>query len=367
MTAAIVSSVQARGYTVPTDFPSADGTLAWESTTLVLVQVSAGGRTGTGWTYADSSVVALVQGVLGPVVQGRDALDVLGAWTAMRRAVRNQGRPGLVSCALSAVEIALQDLKARLLGISLGRMLGRAHEEVMVYGSGGFTTYDDGRTRAQVHRWVEEQAIPRVKIKIGESWGTAVDRDLQRVQLVRETAGADVEVFVDANGGYTVGQAVRVGHVLDNLDVRWFEEPVSSDDLPGLRRVRDALRCDVTAGEYGYDLPYFESMVAADAVDCLQVDVTRCGGLGEWSRVAAVAAARNLDVSAHCAPNLAVHVASATENVRHIEYFHDHARIEDLFFDGALSPKGGALRPDADSPGHGLTLREADAEPYRVA
>ncbi len=367
MTAATVARVRARAYTVPTDAPEADGTLAWSSTTLVLVQASAAGHAGTGWTYADASLVPLVHALLAPVVEGRDALDVTGAWAAMRRAVRNQGRPGLASCALSAVESALQDLKARVLGVSLVHLLGRVHDEVMVYGSGGFTTYDDARTRAQVTEWTDELAIPRVKIKIGESCGSAVDRDLHRVELIRETVGADVEVFVDANGAYTVGQAVRVGRALDDLGVRWFEEPVSSDDLSGLRRVREALDCDITAGEYGYDLPYFAAMVGADAVDCLQVDATRCGGLGEWLRAAAVAAARNLEVSAHCAPNLAVHAAAATENMRHIEYFHDHVRIEEMLFDGVLSPTGGVLRPDPDAPGHGLTLREVDAEPFRVA
>jgi L-alanine-DL-glutamate epimerase-like enolase superfamily enzyme len=362
-----VETVRARAYTIPTDAPEADGTATWDSTTLVLVEVSAGGRTGTGWTYADASLVPLVHGKLAGAVEGHDALDVVGAWVAMQRGIRNLGRPGLVSCAMSAVEMAMQDLKARLLGVSLVALLGRVHDEVMVYGSGGFTTYDDERTREQVSHWAKELGIPRVKIKIGESWGSRVDRDLHRVELVRDTVGEGVELFVDANGGYSVGQAVRVGHALDDLGVRWFEEPVSSDDLTGLRRIRGELACDVAAGEYGYDLPYFAAMVEAEAVDCLQVDVTRCGGYGEWLRAGAVAAAHNLDVSAHCAPNAAVHVAAATENMRHIEYFHDHVRIEDQLFDGALSPDGGALSPRLDAPGNGLTFKERDAQRYQVA
>lgn len=106
---------------------------------------------------------------------------------------------------------------------------------------------------------------------------------------------------MDANGAYSVGQAVRVGRQLDAFDVRWFEEPVSSDDLAGLRRVRETSTADVTAGEYGYHLPHFAAMLDAEAVDCLQIDITRCGGIGEWHRAAALAAARNLDVSGHCA------------------------------------------------------------------
>ena len=179
--------------------------------------------------------------------------------------------------------------------------------------------------------------------------------------------GADVELFVDANGGYTRKQAVRAGRAMEEYDVRWFEEPVSSDDLAGLKEVRDQLRVDVTAGEYGFDLTYFARMVAAQAVDCLQVDVSRCGGITEWVRVAAVAAAAGLAVSGHCAPNLHAHVAASVPNLRHLEYFHDHVRIEDLVFDGALSPQGGALCPDQGRPGLGLDFKDSDAQSYRVS
>src|SRR6202035_4293652 len=140
--------------------------------------------------------------------------------------------------------------------------------------------------------------------------------------------GPDAELFVDANGGYTRKQAVRMALAMADQDVTWFEEPVSSDDLDGLREVRDQVTPDVTAGEYGYDLVYFARMVDAGPVDCLQIDVTRCGGITEWLRAAAVAAARGLQVSGHCAPNLHAHVAAAAQNFRHLEDFHDHVRIE---------------------------------------
>ena len=208
--------------------------------------------------------------------------------------------------------------------------------------------------------------IPRVKIKIGESWGTRLGRDLDRIAFARDIIGPGVELYVDANGGYTRKQAVRMARAMADQYVTWFEEPVSSDDLDGLREVRDQVTPDVTAGEYGYDLPYFARMVDAQAVDCLQADVTRCGGFTEWQRAAAVAAARGLEVSGHCAPNLHAHVAAAIPNLRHLEYFHDHARIESMVFDGALDPSGGVLRPDPARPGLGLTLKESDAAPFRV-
>ncbi|MEO8748769.1 MAG: enolase C-terminal domain-like protein [Allobranchiibius sp.] len=361
-----IDAVTAQVYTFPTDQPEADGTLAWSSTTMVLVQIRSGDRTGTGYTYAAGACKTLIDDVLADAVIGRAAMDVNGAWEAMVRQIRNLGRPGLVSCAISAVDTALWDLKGKLLQTPVCRLLGAIHPAVPVYGSGGFTTYDEHATRAQLAQWVGEWELPRVKIKIGESWGNDVARDLSRIALCREVIGADVELFVDANGGYTRKQAIRAGEAMAQYDVRWFEEPVSSDDLVGLKEVRDQLRIDVTAGEYGFDLVYFARMIAAQAVDCLQVDVTRCGGITEWVRVAAVAAAAGLSVSGHCAPNLHAHVAASVPNLRHLEYFHDHVRIEDLIFDGALSPLGGAMHPDQSRPGLGLEFKESAAQPYRV-
>jgi L-alanine-DL-glutamate epimerase-like enolase superfamily enzyme len=353
-------------YTVPTDAPEADGTLAWDATTVVICEVSTDGTTGTGWTYGPAAVGGFLDAFLGPLVEGRSALDIPAAHDAMCRSVRNAGRPGIVSCAISAIDIALWDLKARLLELPLARLLGTARETVPVYGSGGFTTYHDTHLAAQLNGWVHGQHIPRVKIKIGEGWGRAVTRDLARVHAARQVIGPDAELYVDANGAYTRKQAVRVGHTLAEHGVGWFEEPVSSDDLTGLRLVRDALVCDVTAGEYGYDLPYFARMIAAGAVDCLQIDATRCGGLTEFLRAAALAHAHGLEVSTHCAPHVHAAAAATIPNLRHIEWFHDHVRIEDMFFDGALDPTGGVVNP-LRGVGHGLTLRMEEVEEYRVA
>jgi L-alanine-DL-glutamate epimerase-like enolase superfamily enzyme len=367
VSAPAVETVTAAVYEVPTDQPEGDGTLAWSKTTLVTARVTGGGMEGLGYTYATGACKPLIEGELASAITGRPVLDTGAAWQAMVRAVRNIGRPGLVSYAISAVDAALWDLKARLLGLPLSGLLGRCREEVPVYGSGGFTTYDDAATRAQLERWAGDQKIPRVKIKIGESWGREEARDLSRIALARAVIGPEAELYVDANGGYQRKQAVRMARAMAEHRVSWFEEPVSSDDLDGLREVRDQVEPDVAAGEYGFDLVYFARMVDAQAVDCLQVDVTRCGGVTEFLRAAAVAAARGLQVSGHCAPNLHAHVAAAVPNLRHLEYFHDHERIETMFFDGVLDPAGGALHPDPSRPGHGLTLKEANAAPYRTA
>ncbi|MEU6273972.1 enolase C-terminal domain-like protein [Streptomyces populi] len=363
----VVERVDTAVFTVPTDAPEADGTLTWDSTTLVLAEVHCGHVMGLGYTYAPAATARVVDDLLADVVTGRPVLDVPGTNEAMHRAVRNAGLPGVCAQAIAAVDIALWDLKACLLGLPLVRLLGAARQEVPVYGSGGFTTYDDQRLEHQLRGWTEEEGIPRVKIKIGESWGRREDRDLRRVGRARAVVGDRVDLYVDANGGYDAKQALRVGRALADDGVTWFEEPVSSDHLTTLAGIRARVSQDVAAGEYGYTLPYFEHMLAAGAVDCLQADVTRCGGITVWLRAAALAQARGIAISGHCAPHAHAHAAAAVPNLRHLEWFHDHVRIERLLFDGTLTPDGGALAPGDDgAPGLGLRLDHERARPYRV-
>ena len=359
-----VTGLHAAAYTIATEAPEADGTLAWDHTTLIIARADCGQVTGTGWTYGHPACVDVITENLATHVVGRDALAVGAAFDAMAKAVRNIGRGGIAGQALSAVDVALWDLKARLLGTPLHRLVGAVRDAVPVYGSGGFTTYHHHQLRDQLTGWVRDLGIPRVKIKIGQSWGTCTARDVSRMHQARAVIGEGAELFVDANGAYTAKQAVRLMSTVAELNITWLEEPVSSDDLAGLRAVRDAVGADVAAGEYGYRLADFSALCSA--VDCLQADASRCGGVTEWLRVAALAAAHHLDISAHCAPWLHAAIGAATPNLRHLEWFHDHARIETRYFEGATPPVNGVLRPDPASPGHGLAVRSTDLEPYRV-
>jgi L-alanine-DL-glutamate epimerase-like enolase superfamily enzyme len=360
-----IRQVEASAYTVPTDAPEADGTLAWTDTTLVLVQVWADDVMGLGWTYGSLATAALIRQTLAPMLVGRRTREIPHLWHQMLIALRNIGRPGVGSMAISAVDCALWDLKARVLDLPLHHLLGAVRTEVPIYGSGGFTSYSADQLDQQLHGWVKTDGLTRVKIKIGESWGRREERDLARVSQAKETIGDRVELMVDANGGYGVGQAVRMAAALDEFGVGWFEEPVSSDNLVGLRHVRERSRADVTAGEYGYTLDYFQQMCSAGAVDCLQVDVTRCGGITELLRIAAVAAAHTLEISGHCAPYLHVPVLAAVPNLRHLEWFHDHVRIERMFFNGTTEPADAAL-PAPDRHGNGLEFQADRASRYRV-
>ena len=358
-----IEQVTASAYRIPTDGPEADGTLAWNETTLVLVDASGGGKKGLGYTYADASLVPLINGKLCETVKGLDALDPSSCWTAMQRAVRNLGRVGLAAMAISAVETALWDLKAKLLDVPLVSLFGAVRAELPIYGSGGFTNYSDDRLGKQLGDWVERDGCRWVKMKIGSE----PERDLQRVEAARSAIGK-VGLFVDANGAYSRKQALAFAEDFASLDVLWFEEPVSSDDLKGLRLLRDRAPggMDIASGEYGFDLVYFERALEAGAVDVLQADITRCGGLTAFLMVDALCQAHQIDLSAHCAPALHLHAACAASRLRHIEWFYDHARIEHMLFDGVPRPAGGSIRPDLSGPGLGVEFKRQDAQRFAV-
>lgn len=360
-----VDRLSVRAFRVPTDAPESDGTLAWDETGLVVVHLEGGGATGLGFAYTHPAAAGVIRSTLESTVRGMDALAPRAAWHAMVLAVRNVGRKGLVSSAIAAVDVALWDLAARLTGVPLATLLGRMRDAIPAYGSGGFTSYSDARLREQLAAWARA-GMTMVKMKVARD----PPSDPHRVASAREAIGDDVALFVDANGGYRRKEAMAwTRRFHEAWGVSWMEEPVSSDDLEGLHVLREhgPAGVDIAAGEYGWDLFTFRDMLAAGAVDTLQADLGRCGGYTEFLRVAALAAAHGVPLSAHTAPSLHAPVMCAVERGVHVEYFHDHARIEAMLFDGALSPDGGTLRPRRDAPGHGLTFKERDAEVYRVA
>ncbi|MGQ0752696.1 MAG: enolase C-terminal domain-like protein [Betaproteobacteria bacterium] len=350
-----------RAYEIPTDAPESDGTLEWSSTTLVVVQLDAGGVQGLGYTYADTSTALLIRDRLLPLVAGRDAVAIPHAFDAMWAAVRNLGRPGVASMAISAVDVALWDLKGKLLGCSLAALLGQVRPAIPVYGSGGFTSYSVGQLQAQFAEWVES-GIARVKMKVGRHCA----QDAERVHSARRAIGNEVELFVDANGAYGRKQALHFAERFAAQQVSWLEEPVSSDDLAGLRLLRDRAPAGmaITAGEYGYDLFYFRRMLEAQAIDVLQADATRCGGITGFMAAAVLADAFGVPLSSHCAPALHVAACCAAQRAVHLEYFHDHVRIERMLFDGAPEPRNGFIAPEYERPGLGLDFRACDARRY---
>jgi L-alanine-DL-glutamate epimerase-like enolase superfamily enzyme len=350
-------------FTIPTDRPESDGTYAWTSTTIVVARAFAAGHAGLGYSYADPTAGALIVERLIRLVVGLDAADTSAAWSAMVAAVRNLGRPGIAATAISAVDMALWDLKSRLLGLPLADLLGRAHDRVAPYGSGGFTSYTDAELRSQLGGWADA-GFRSVKLKVGRD----PDADPHRVAVARDAVGPDVAVMVDANGALDRRSALATAVVFAEQRVTWFEEPVSSDDLEGLRWIRDRTPAAmaVAAGEYGWGPDAFRRLLIAGAVDVLQADATRCTGVTGFLLASALCEAFHVPLSAHCAPSIHLPLMAAARPGVNMEWFHDHVRIEHLLFDGAPTPANGWLVPDPSAPGFGLTLREADAAPYRV-
>jgi L-alanine-DL-glutamate epimerase-like enolase superfamily enzyme len=351
MTAPRVERVEADARTIATDGPESDGTLEWSETTIVLARVRAGDETGLGYTYADASVAGLIEGKLGPAIAGRDASATGACWQAMHAALRNAGQAGAGAMALSAVDLALHDLRGRLLGAPVHRLLGTSRDAVPIYASGGFCSWDLDRLRA----WCSQVApAGRVKIKIGRD--PADDRE--RLRVAREAVG-DAELMADANGAYaTVTQALEWARACAEVDARWLEEPLSSDDLAGLRALRERAPAGVAvaAGEYGWSPFDARRMLEAGAVDVLQLDVTRCGGITGALAIDALAWAHGVPTSLHCAPAASVHVGAAMRTLVHLEHFHDHVRIEGEVFASTPELSNGALRPP-DRPGLGLEVR----------
>ena len=359
-----IKSVHVSAYTVPTDLPEADGTIEWKSTTMIVVEIEARGIRGIGYSYNHPSAAALVRDVLRDVVTGLDEMDIAAAGRLMLRQVRNIGRSGVAAAAISAVDNALWDLKAKILKLPLASLLGRTREGVLAYGSGGFTSYNKSSLQAQLGGWAE-QGLRMVKMKIGAD----ADSDLQRVKWAREAIGPEVKLFVDANGGYSVKQALSFAEKFEDLNVEWFEEPVSSDDLSGLNliKMRAPNSMKIAAGEYGDSPYYFNQMLRTNAVDVIQADATRCLGISGFLAAASICEGFQIPLSAHTAPTVHLPVCSACERVVHLEYFHDHVRIEEMFFEGRAKPRDGVLFPDLSRLGFGVEFKRIDAEKFRVS
>jgi L-alanine-DL-glutamate epimerase-like enolase superfamily enzyme len=359
-----IDAIDVSAYSVPTSTDQeSDGTFVWDSTTIVVVQLRCGTHTGLGYTYCDPTAGQIIESKLASIIKAADPLMPQKAWSEMQMQIRQLGHGGIAPMAVSAVDVALWDLKAKLLDVCLADLLPRFRDRVPIYGSGGFCNLTSTQLREQVEGWVDA-GFRSVKIKVGRD----AKADPGRVELVRSVAGEQTEIMVDANGANRSQEAVQWAARYANLGVTWFEEPVSSDDLAGLAAVRERAPggMAITAGEYGFNLPYFQRMLDAGAVHVLQADVTRCGGITNLLRIDGLCKARNLPFSAHCAPAISAHACCAMETVVHIEYFHDHTRIERLLFDGTLDPREGLLTPDRSRPGLGLELKRADAERYAL-
>ena len=358
-----INNLQVKCFQMPASSEESDGTLIWEKTVLVWVEITAGSETGRGYTFADISTAKFIHVHLSKLLINENAFDIEGIWNKLIGETRNLGRPGVTSMAISATDAALWDLKARLLKLPLVKLLGQVYEKIPVYGSGGFTSYDRKQFENQFTGWLNK-GIGMFKMKIGRNKRD----DIKRICHARQLIGDEKQLFVDANGSYFPREAAGMADEISQFNISWFEEPVTSDNLPGLHFVKEHTpgAMNITAGEYGYDLTYFNRMLQAEAVDVLQADATRCTGITGFIKVGILCEAYHIPLSAHTSPALHLHPCCALKNVVHIEYFHDHERIENMLFDNPPQPLNGFLVPDLQKPGTGLELKEKDIEKYKI-
>ncbi|MEP6465156.1 MAG: enolase C-terminal domain-like protein [Parafilimonas sp.] len=358
-----IKDIHVSAYTIPTDFPESDGTIKWNSTTLVLVEINAGDKTGIGFSYADASAAYFIQHTLKKYIVDKNALQNQSITKNLIHQIRNNGNCGIAAMAVSAVDNALWDLKAKLLHVPLCTLLGKVNDAMLLYGSDGFTSYSDKQTAQQFEN-LASQGITHFKMKVGRE----PVKDVHRVQAARKAIGDDAKLFVDANGAYSVKQALEKANQFSEYNVSWFEEPVTSDNLQGLHFIKKHAPeiINIAAGEYGYNLPYFNNMLHADAVDILQADATRCGGITTFLKAGSLCESRYIPFSSHCAPTMHLHASLASSSFYIAEYFHDHERIENTLFDGVAQPKDGCLYADISKPGFGIEFKHKDAEKYKV-
>lgn len=359
---AAIEHVEISAYVVPTVAPESDGTAEWSKTTVVVAELRCRGETGLGYTYADTGTARIAQDVLAQHLIGKDPYDVPRLFAAMETAVRNHGRGGACAMAISAIDVAAWDLKAKLLGVPLSRLLGRARDAIPAYGSGGFTSLTVKELEEQLGGWADS-GMSFVKMKVGRDPA----RDPERVRAARKAIGR-AGLFVDANGAYDVKEALRLAGEFAEQGVSWFEEPVVRTDLAGLRLLRERAAMEIAGGEYGYEPSDFRAFLEEPrALDVVQADATRCGGITGFLRAAALIESFDCPMSSHCAPALHVALGCAALAMRHIEWFSDHARIEEILFEGAPRPEQGMLRPQLDRPGLGLSLARKEAGRYRIS
>jgi L-alanine-DL-glutamate epimerase-like enolase superfamily enzyme len=358
-----ITHFQVSTFTIPTETPESDGTLDWSSTSLILVELKAGGQWGLGYTYANPAFAKLVEALIPKAVMHENALDIAAIWGKLVHLVRNDGEMGATAMAISAIDNALWDLKAKILALPLASLFGQCRPAIEIYGSGGFTSYTSQQLQHQIQNW-QKSGITKFKMKVG----THPEADLGRVRFARECIGESAELFVDANGAYDYQMALSFADEFAKQKVTWFEEPIPPGDVKGMKELKASLPhgMNLAVGEYIYDSSDLLFRLNKDFEDFIQLDTTRCKGMTSFLKMAAACEIHYLPISSHCAPSMHIALACALPGFRHLEYFFDHSRIEAMLFDGAVQPVKGMLAPDLSRPGVGLELKRADAERYRV-
>ena len=326
--------------------------------TLVTVQVRAqGGMMGVGYTYTvgkagGSAIASLISDDLAPLIAGEDPRRVETLWKAMWERTHYVGRGGPASFAISAVDIALWDLKAKALREPLWRLLGGNQPKVTTYASGIDLNLSLSDLEAQTEQNIR-RGFRAIKMKVGRS---RLSDDLERVRAVRQILGPDNPLMVDANMKWGVDEAIRASRALAEHDVYWMEEPTVPRDVMGHVRIQREGALPIAAGENLHTIGEFEALISAGGVAFPEPDATNCGGITAWMKIAHLAEARNLPVTTHGVHDLHVSLLAAVPNASLLEV---HGFGLDPYLVRPLQITAGTAEAP-DRPGHGVDFRWQD-------
>jgi D-arabinonate dehydratase len=304
----------------------------------------------------------LIDTVLKSVVVGEDPLNFQRIWDNMYWATFNFGLKGATICAISVVDIAIWDIIGKVTKQPLYKLLGGYQDKVPVYGSSIDLSYklDD---LVKVHQTFIEEGYKAVKMKIGKRDHS---EDLKRVKAVRDVIGDDVDLMVDANNGWGVQTAIKMGKRLERYDLYWLEEPVRADDIDGLAKVAASIEIPLATGESEYTKHGFRELIERKAVDIVQADDSKVGGITEWIKVATYAEAWNLPMAPHARPDIHAHLTAAVPNGLIVEVF--TTEFDPLQFDYWVNPwhkpKNGYIELP-ETAGIGLEINEETVDKYR--
>ena len=360
-----ITKVTADHYRIPLDGPMTDASHGVHTEfEVVVVRLSTDREAcGLGYTYTvgrgGAAVKTLLDVELAPLLLGWDPAGIEAIWQQMWRHLHYIGRGGLVAFAMSAVDIALWDLKGHVTGRPLWQLLGGDDPRVSVYPGGIDLQLEADELAAQSVEHVAA-GFGALKVKIGRS---VLEEDVLRVRAVRDAVGPETRVMVDANKSYSIDQAIRAARALADLDLYWFEEPIDPDDLAGLARVAREGGIPIAVGENLHTVAEFGAAIDSNAVSFVEPDVTNCGGITAFMEVARRAEAANLPVTSHGVHELHVPLLAALPNASYAEV---HGfRLDRFQIDAPLADKG--VITASDLPGHGVRFDWEALSSHRVA
>jgi len=336
----------------------ADATRKVENIGFTIIQLTTDqGITGFGVTYNEvggEATKIMIETNIAPRIIGKSVFATEDIWQDLFQYLRGVGRKGLTYCAISAVDIALWDLKGKLLNLPLFRLFGGTKTKIPVYASGGWTSYEDEQLVEEMQGFVA-QGYQMIKFKVGVDGGNNLQHDIRRVARVREAVGPDIGIMLDANNCWDAATGARFANQVKEYDIMFLEEPTFADDIPGLKRYKKSTDLPLGTGEHEYTRFGCRDLILSEAADIVQMDFTRAGGFTEALKVAAMTQAWNLKFAPHAMENIHIHLMSAIPNSLYLERLILFEDLTNLTYKNCPTPKEGYMKL-TEMPGLGLEL-----------